>query len=115
MAEDTTEGTIIDVVRHGTWPAQKANVGTIKLAGAQLTVREEAGHDVIELSGECAPGDLLVGQPYRCSVEANSFRWTFRGALAGSPTAGPMRGRQFFHRVVVKSISTIVAHRMRAS
>jgi hypothetical protein len=115
MAEDTTEGTLIDVMRHGTWPAENAVVGTIKLSGAQLTVREEAGRNVVELAGECGPGDLSVGQPYKCSAEANRIRWTFSGALAGGPTAGTMRGRQFNHRVVVVSISAIVAHRMAAS
>jgi hypothetical protein len=115
MAEDTGEGTIIDVMRHGTWPAENVVVGSIKLSGVQLTVRDDAGRDIVELSGECMPGDLAVGQPYKCSAEANRIRWTFNGALTGAPTAGPFRGRQFFHHVTVRSISAVIAHRMRSS
>jgi hypothetical protein len=115
MADDTTEGTLIDVMRHGTWPAEKVVVGSIKISGAQVTVRDEAGREVVEISGECMPGDLAVGQPYKCSAEANRIRWTFNGALTGAPTAGSLRGRQFFHKVTVRSISAVIAHRMRGS
>ena len=115
MAEETGEGTLIDTMRRGTWPAENVVVGTIKLTGAQLTVREEGGRDVIELSGECVPGDLSVGQPYKCSAEANRIRWSFSGALTGQPTAGAMRGRQFFHHVTIQSLSSVIAHRMRPS
>src|SRR5438309_1761336 len=101
MAEDTGESTLIDVMRHGTWPAENVLVGSIKLSNPQLSVRDEDGRDVVELSGECAPGDLSVGRPYECRAEANRIRWSFQGALAGQPTAGQLRGRQFFHHVTV--------------
>jgi|SRR3954452_4132079 len=110
MAEDAT---FIDHLPVGTWRADSAVVGRITLDNPQIIVTMRGDDEVLELTGECSPGDLAVDTQYPCKVEANRMRWQFEGKLRGQPTAGTMRRGQFWHHVSIESAGQVFLQRMR--
>ena len=111
MAE--RDATYIDNVPEGSWRAASATIGRVRLDGAVLSASMRADQHVVEVTGECAPGELVVGKQYPCRVDANRMTWEFDGALVGQPTAAALRRGQFWHRVVIESKGELIVRRVR--